>query len=146
MSDVKLAYGSVVTLTHGLNSLAAAALSTSDAIDNTTTLYEDILVEVLIADFAEAGNVLVPIYASSSMDGSSYSRADAANIGMLASVGHMSIIGTGAWRSRAFSLRAAFRGTLPPYTKIHAYNDAGATLASSGNGITYRGVYRTITA
>lgn len=145
MSSFKNKYVAATALTiTGFNSLAAAGLASSDAIDNSTNLYLDFLVEFVIADFAEAGNGLLIFGASSSLDGTSYSRADSANLGALAPLGHFPVIGTGAWRTRAFSLARAFGGTLPPYAKVHVYNDAGTTLAATGNACQIVPVYREI--
>jgi hypothetical protein len=38
------------------------------------------------------------------------------------------------------SVAAAFNGAIPPYFKLVILNDAGVTLASSGNSVQYVGV------
>jgi hypothetical protein len=136
-------YATATSLTFAsLNSLMAANIALSDVIDNTSTKYLDILVHFTIADFAEAGNFLALFFATSSLDNVDYTTVDPANLGAMAALGHLPLIGAGAWRSRAFSLARAFGGSLPPYTKVAVYNDAGANFAGSGNSCQIIGVKR----
>lgn len=144
MATVKTGYGTATAITwsgQGLNSLTNATYSAaSDTIDNTSNLYLDMLVEVEIADIAEAGNFQVVLYVTSSVDGTDFSTTQAQNMAYLGTVSTPS--GTaGTWRSRAFSVAAAFGGVLPPKWKLVAYNDTGVTLASSANAAQYRGVF-----
>lgn len=144
-SSVKIAYATrTAVATTGMDSLATSGLSTSDAIDNSTNLYEDYLVEVFAASITPSGDQMLFIYCSSSLDGTNYSKTDSGNLGALAFLGHLPLINTGGWRSKAFSVAAAFKGRVPPYFKVHVFNSAGATLAASGNTIYQTGVYRTV--
>jgi hypothetical protein len=141
-TDLKLKYGSATALTvTGLNSLAAAAYATSNAVDNTTNLYLDYLIELTIANVAEAGNLQAAVYAISSLDGTNYSDNQSGNQPYAFKyVGMLPLNGTGPWRSAAMSVSAAFNGSIPPYFKIVILNDAGVTLAASGNSVQYVGV------
>ena len=149
MATVKTAYGTATAITwtgQGLNSLPSADYTDqSDPIDNTTNLYLDALVEVEIANIAEAGNYQVVLYVTSSVDGTDFSThtgspAEPQNLAYLGTVPITSGIGTTV-RSRAFSVAAAFGGVMPPKWKLVAYNDVGVALASSANAAQYRGVY-----
>jgi len=149
MATVKTGYGTATAITwtgQGLNSLTNAQYTDgSDTIDNTSSLYLDALVEVEIADIVEAGNFQVVIYAMSSVDGTDFSTHTNASAQPqnLAYVGTVSVpSGTaGTWRSRAFSVAAAFGGVLPPKWKLVAYNDTGVSLAASANAAQWRGVF-----
>jgi hypothetical protein len=141
MADIKVKYGTTTSLTISLNSLANGSIVASSDVVNTTDLFVDVLVELVIADVAEAGNKQVLIYASSSVDETNFSEAVAANRQQMAYVGAVSVNGTGPHRSRAFSVAAAFGGVIPPEFRIVAYNDSGVALASSGNSAQYRGVH-----
>ena len=146
MADAKWAYPAGAAYTITLNSLASAGYVTGNEVDNTTNLYLDYLAEFVIADVTEAGNKQIVIFAISSLDGTNYSDAPSttkpqANASF---VGTISLDGTGAYRSKAMSVAAAFGGILPPKFKLVAYNDAGVSLAASGNSAYLRGVYHTI--
>ena len=142
MADLKIKYGSATALTvTGLNSLASTGYATSDAINNTTNLFVDILVELTAANIVEAGNFQLAVYAISSLDGTNYSDNQSGNQPYAFKyVGVLPVNGTGPWRSAAMSLAAAFNGTLPPYVKLVVYNNAGISLAASGNSIQYVGI------
>ena len=141
-TDLKLKYGSATALTvTGLNSLASAGYATSNAVDNTTNLYLDYLVELTVANVVEAGNFQLTVYAISSLDGTNYSDNQTNNQPWAFKyVGLLPVNGTGPWRSAAMSVASAFNGSIPPYFKIVVYNDAGVTLAASGNSVQYVGV------
>jgi hypothetical protein len=86
----------------------------------------------------------VVVYATSSVDGTNYSEDTTGNAQLMAFVGAVSMAGTPTapgWRSRAFSLAAAFGGTVPPKWKLVFLNDNSTTaLNSTGNSVQYRGV------
>lgn len=146
MADVKFAYPAGGAYSISLDGLASGGYVTGAEVDNTTNAYLDYLVEFVIADVAEAGNKQVVIFAINSLDGTNYSDAPSATKpqGNAAWVGVISLDGTGPYRSKAFSIAAAFGGPLPPKVKLVAYNDAGIALAASGNSAYIRGVYNTI--
>lgn len=141
-SDLKIKYGAATALTvTGLNSLASGSYATSDAVNNTTNLYLDYLVELTVANVVEAGNFQAVVYAISSLDGTNYSDNQSTNQPYAFKyVGMLPLNGTGPWRSAAMSVAAAFNGTIPPYFKLVILNDAGVTLAASGNSVQYVGV------
>lgn len=149
MATVKTGFGTATAITwsaNGLNSRGNASYTDlSDTIDNTSDLYLDALVEVEIADIAEAGNYQVVLYVASSVDGTDFSTHSNASPQPqnLAYLGTVSLPSgsAGTWRSRAFSVAAAFGGVMPPKWKLAAYNDSGVSLAASGNAAQYRGVF-----
>lgn len=140
MANIKAQYGTATSLNvTGLNSLAGGSYATSDAVDNGTDLALDVMIEVTIADIVEAGNKQVVVYAISSVDGTNYSDNQSGNPQAMAFVGAVPMNGTGAWRSRAMSLAAAFGGFVPPKWKLVLLNDNSSTaLAGSGNSVQYR--------
>lgn len=141
-TDLKLKYGSATALTvTGLNSLANNSFATSDAINNTTNLYLDYIVELTVANIAEGYNLQIAVYAISSLDGTNYSDNQSTNIPFAAKyVGTLPINGAGPWRSAGMSVAAAFNGAIPPYFKLVILNEGGAALAASGNSVQYVGV------
>ena len=144
MADIKLKYDAATAIAITIDNVVAGAIATSSAIDNSANLYRDILIEVSIADIAEAGNFIANLYLSSSVDGTNYSMANSANLGIAAFLGSVPLIGAGTWRSRAFSAARAFGGTLPPYIKLVVYNDSGVSFAASGNSAQMIGVFETV--
>lgn len=130
-STIKIAYGTPASLTFpGINSLASGSQDVSSAVDNTTLLADDYSVEITIAEIAESGNAQVIVYALSSVDGSTFSDTALPN---MARVGFIDLTGTGPQTMSLRSIANVFGGVVPPYFKIVVYNDAGASLASSGN-------------
>ena len=145
MADIKLKYATAQSLTvSGLNSLSGGAYTTSNEVDNTSTLYVDVLVEILIADISESGNQQVKVFAISSLDGTNFSGGFSDNPNNMIFVGSIPTKGDGSsgkWRSQAFSMASAFR-TLPPKFKLVFHNDNGAVaLASTGNSVQYIGIH-----
>lgn len=144
MASTKLAYATPTSVTvTGFNSLSSGSFATSDAIDNSSSLYLDYLVEVVVADVVEAGNKQIVVYGISSVDGTNYSDNQSGNPNAMAVVGILPVNGTGSWRSRAFSVAQAFGGVVPPKFKLVIFNDAGVSLSSSGNSVQVVGVYAT---
>lgn len=134
-STIQVAYGTLQTLTvSGLNSLAAGSAAFSSAVSNTTLLADDYLIECVIADITESGDQQVLVVAVSSLDGTNFS--DITQQSNWRRIGYLAIIGTGPFRMPAGSLAQAFGGVVPPSFKIGVFNDAGASLASSGNSVT----------
>ncbi len=157
MSDTKESLPAVVSLTITLNSLASSATAgrESTAVDNTTNLYLDALVEVLLSfpNSAPANDKAVYLWAYDSLDGTNYAGtctgSDAAytrqNPTVLALLGVIPVPTQNIpYRSRAFSVAQAFGGVLPPKWGIVVQNYAGQTLNASLNSAQFRPVYRTI--
>ncbi len=159
-SDIKQSYQAAQTLTTtNLQSLGSSATAgwQSDVVDNTSNLFDDALVQVVV-DFANtspANNKAVYVYAYSGLE-TTYTNPCTGTEGTLTvpdiTANPLSIkrIGTIPYttqdevaESQVFSVAAAFGGILPPKWGIAIMNYSGAALASSGNTAKYRGVYYT---
>lgn len=170
MTDLKEAFGSVVSMTiTNLNSLASSNTAgwMSAAIDNSANLYLDYLVQIKLAavNTAPTNSKALYVYASGLADDSTsdYGTTGAASggapsgsegtitfpavdsnpviiprIGTIPYVGQNAIIIT-----PPFSVAAAFNGIIPAKFVLLIINHSGMTLASSGNYVKHRGVYRT---
>jgi len=144
MADIKLKYQSATQGLNvaGFNSLAGATYVESDAVDNQSDLFIDVMVEVTVADIVEAGNKQLVVYALDSVDGTNYSDYQSTNPQGMRLLGVVPMNGTGPWRSAMMSLASAFGGVVPPKWKVVVYNDNSTTaLAGSGNSVQYRGIH-----
>lgn len=161
MSDIKLAYQAVQTMTvTNLHSLANSATNgwQSDVVDNTSNLYEDALVQVVVdfANTAPANERAVFVFAYAGLN-TTYSNPATGTEGTItipslaATPTCLRQIGSIPYgtqdevaESSPMSVAAAFGGILPPKWGIVLINYSGAALGASGNSVTYRGVYRTL--
>ena len=144
MADIKLKYQSATqSLTvSGFNSLASGSYATSNAVDNESDLFVDVMVEVTVADMVESTNKQVLVYIINSVDSTNYSDNQSTNPAGMRLLGIVPMNGTGPWRSSMMSVASAFGGVVPPKWKVVLYNDNGSTaLAGSGNTVQYRGIY-----
>lgn len=161
MANVALAYGSQNSLTvTNLHSLANSATTVwrSAAVDNTSDLWEDAQVVVTLAFSGTApGNSRCAYVYAYSGDGSDYARPAngsegtttipdvTTNANALRLLGVVPYNTTGETvRTCAFSVAAAFGGSLPPKWGVCIVNHSGAALASSGSSVVWRGVRRTV--
>jgi hypothetical protein len=142
-SAVTTEYGSATSLTITLNSLANGSLATSSAIDiaGASSSVTDVMVELNIASITPSGNKQVVVYAVSSLDGTNF--ADNTQVDNLMWLGTVTLSAGVASRSESFSVLDAY-GSLPPSVKIVVQNDAGVSLAASGNSAQYRFAYDTV--
>ena len=153
MSTNKALYGinnQAITIT--LNGLAAGAARCSLAVDNTSNLFLDALVQLKLTtgNATEVGNVEIFAYGTAN-GGSDYgddvSGTDAAATltipPNLKLIGTMTMPNPGAantvYRSNPMSVAAAFGGRLPDHWGIVVMNNANA-LNSSGCSAWYQGV------
>ena len=161
MADVKLALSTVQTMTvTALNSLASSATAgwQSAVVDNTTDLYEDALLQVVIdgANTAPANSKAAYIFAYAGLN-TTYTNPASGSQGAItlldvtANPQAMPLIGVLPYtttdevaESRVMSVAAGFGGVLPPKWGVVIINHSGAATAASGNSVTWRGVYRTV--
>jgi hypothetical protein len=133
--DMKLAYGTATSLTvTGIGTLANATNATSSTVDNTTTLFIDVLLEVVFATASGAvATGTLEVWAKGSIDNSDFdddSNDRLVAICVLAAAGVQT-------RKRVVGLAQAFGGTLPPYWQIRIRNSTGAALTSAS--VSYTG-------
>lgn len=156
MSDIKQAFGSSAALTITLASLASSAARESVAVDNTSDLYEDTLVTVIVtlAAGGPAGDKAVNVYAYGSEDGSSYTDnatgSDAAitlrSPTNLRLIGVISAPDSGGlvYKSNPMNVAVAFGGVMPRKWGIVVENATGLAFHTSGCSASASGVYHTV--
>lgn len=159
MASTKVAYGSSTPLTLMLASLASSATAGREctAVDNSSNLYIDALVQVKVAlqSGTPADDKAVYVYAYGAEDGATYSGSatgsDAAIT--LKAPTPMQVIGiiptpdSGAltYKGQPMSVAAAFGGYLPRKWGIVVRNYSGVTLSATEGDHSYKytGVYYT---
>lgn len=157
MATVNVAYGSRTQITWTLDSLASSATAgrESTAVDNSSNLYLDALVTVVLTypNSAPANHKGVYIFAYG-YDGTSYdgyaTGSDAAytfdditaNGQNLKQIGFMTMIQNKTQKA-TFSIASAFGGVLPRGWGLVALNYSGQTLSTSCTAY-YRGITTTV--
>lgn len=153
-----LVYSSVQTMTvtnlHSNTSSLTAAWA-SAVVDNTSTIYIDALVQVVLdfANTAPANDKAAYIYAYGGIETGVYSNpisgseGDVTLLDISANPNNLRLIGTMPYgtadeivESSPMSVANAFGGVLPAYWGIVIANYTGAALAASGNTVKWRGV------
>lgn len=157
MATFKMSYASVASITITLASLGASATVGREgtAINNSTNLYDDVL---LFGAF-ETGTVAAPkqvlLYVGGSIDGGTtytgtltgsdagFTRKDPTVLRPLAVVPAVTNSFIHHWGP--FSLAQALGGVLPEKWSVAFFNDTGAALsATAGNNyVKYQGIYVT---
>lgn len=153
-TTIKSSYGTnnqAITCT--ITSLGSAGQRGSTAVDNTTNLFLDVLVQVQIKTNASGTSATgtVNIYAYGTADGGTvYSDGVSGTDGAvtLSTPPNMRIIGVinananaTTYDSPPFSVAAAFGGILPDHWGIVVENLTGATLDASVGSAWYQGIY-----
>lgn len=165
MADVKLAFGTATAFTKTNANIASSATAgwMSNAIDNTSNLFLDALVnfELAAVNTAPADSKAIFIYAYGLVDSaaSDYtSTGDGTPAGSEGTLTFPNVTTQGIVMPRIgiipywvqnkainggpFSVASAFGGILPPKWGVAMINHSGMTL--SVTDIYYRGVYRTV--
>jgi len=132
MANVAVAYGAEASLTiSGLATLANATLSSA----STTISPSGNVLDYLISVNCTVGTIVAPasysVYAFSSLDNVTFSDSSGTppqNGRLLGTVSTPT--STTAYPSPAFSVAAAFSGTLPPNFQIRVYNNSGAAFTA----------------
>jgi len=150
-------YSNVQTMvTTNLQSLVSSATTgwQSAVVDNTTTTYDDALVQVVLAfdNVAPANSKCAFVFAYSGLD-TTYAYPATGTQGtvtlqdittnptalrLIGTIPHLAANTT--IQSSCMSVAAAFGGALPPKWGIIIVNHSGAALKSSGSSVTWRGV------
>lgn len=137
MATIKIDYDTDTALTvTGLATLANGSSATSATIDNSSTQYLDILLEVKVTTGAGATiNTWVEVWAKPSIDNTDFST-DFADFW----ISNISVPVAGAASYRAvLSVAAAFPGgVISPYLQIRLKNSTGAALTAGT--VSYMGV------
>jgi hypothetical protein len=161
-STLKLAFGTVTAMTvTNLNSLASSATAgwQSAVVDNTSDLYEDAHVQVVVdmANTSPANDKTLYVFAYAGLettytDPASGSEGTITLTNITTTGQNLKLIGTLAYEtadmvieSAVFSVAAAFGGILPRKWGLVIINYTGAAIAGSGNTVKWTGVYRTAT-
>jgi hypothetical protein len=155
MADIKSKYGtSNQAITCALASLANNGARSGAAIDNTTNLFLDALVQVKVKSGASsvAATGYVNVYAYATADGgTSYPEGAGTDVGVtltsptnLRLIGSMNVVANATtYISEPMSVAAAFGNVLPDHWGIVIENKTGAALDSTeGNHAKfYQGAY-----
>ena len=148
--DLKLKYGtanSAITCT--ITSLATNTLRGSTAVDNTSNLFDDALVQVQVktntSGTNSAGYVNVYAYATSATTyPGGFNGVDGAYSGLVANLRPLDRFSTTAnntiYTSNVISVASAFNDKLPSSWGIVVENQSGATLDASVGSAWYQGV------
>lgn len=150
----KAAYGtSNQTITITIASLGSGSSQSSAAVDNTSNLFLDALVQIKIksAGSSTSSTGFVNVYAYGSSDGgTSYPEGAGTNTSVTLTappnvrlIGFLNVVANSTtYISEPFSVAAAFGGSLPAFWGIILQNNSGATLdATAGNHFAiYQGV------
>ncbi len=157
MADIQAKYGTnnqAITIT--LNALADDGYRESTAVDNSTNLFLDALVQLKlnVTAGAPAGDKNCLVYAFGSADGgTTYSGgatgADAAYGGVAGQlIDNCKLLGivtldaaSEVFESDVFSVASAFGGVMPDHWGIIVMNQSGQVLADANNSAFYQGVY-----
>jgi hypothetical protein len=155
MTTLNEKIGSSTSITCTMNSLAASATvgRQSTAIDNSSNLYVDALVSVIISTSSSslAAPNVVNVYVSGSQDGTNYDQ-DTAVMGTsdagytidsptnlrLAAIINCST--SSKVYNKTFSVAQLFGGVMPDKWIVVVVNNTGQALASSGNSMSYSGI------
>lgn len=159
-ADLKIKYDTEFTiLSTGINSLGQSTTAGFAAaeIDNTTNLYDDVLIVAQFVWSTGTPTGYMELYALGSNDGTiysgdtsysgtgaSYTLASAGKTGNMNFLGIVDPIAASSTRQGVFSLASAFGGRVPPFWTVVVLNNTGATaLASSGSTVKGRGIWYT---
>lgn len=159
MASIKVAYGTSTALTITLASLASSATvgRESTAVDNTSNLWVDAIVQVKVAlqSGSAANDKAVYVYAYGSEDGATYTdNATGSDAGItLRSPTNMRLIGVipvpdggvATYESQPMSVATAFGGHMPRKWGIVVRNYSGLALSATEGDHSYKytGVYYT---
>jgi hypothetical protein len=131
MAVLKPLYGTKTAITITLDGLANGSVATSNAIDNSTNLFQDFLIELIIAGTA-AVNAFLDIRLLSSEDNTNFGTWES---GIPLGTIDLSVTPQTAYFSL---LNALFQA--PKYFKVAVKNKSGNALAASGNSASYQGI------
>lgn len=133
MAVLKTKYGTFsADIASGLNSLVTGSVATSSAVDNSSSLAQDFIIEVYI-DGTAATNAFLEVRCAVSSDGGT-------NYGTWESAIPLGFIDLSVDQQRATFSLASSMFVAPQRFKILVKNVTGSSLAASGNYIKYQEV------
>lgn len=153
MSTIRIQYGTAnQTITITLTSLANAAAREATALDFSSLKPLDVLIQFKTKTGAgSASTGYLNVYAAGSADGGTTYGDNVAGTGddvvtlvappNITPIGRLSVpAASTAYKSRAFSLAAAFGGVIPDHVVIVIENQSGAALNATGSdhGVWYQ--------
>ena len=162
MATTKTAYSAATALTvTNLHSLASSATAgwQSSVVDNTTDLYLDAIVQVVLdfANTAPANSKGAYVFAYGGLESGVYSNPASGTQGSITLLDvtttpqNLRTLGFLPYTTAdevaegsPLSVAAAFGGVLPPYWGLVIINHSGAALAASGNTVKWRGLTQTV--
>lgn len=151
-TTTKAVYGTQnQSITCTITSLTTGSSRQSTAIDNTTNLYLDSLVSIIVKSGASstATTGTVVVYAAGTSDGTNYTdNADGPDGSFtptsptnLKIIGIVNVVANATtYYGGPFSVAAAFGGILPEKYTIVVTNSTGGTLDASVGSLNYQGV------
>lgn len=157
-ADIKQKFDTTFNImTTDLNSLAQSTTAgrVSAEVDNTTNLYDDVIIVAQIVFSTGTPTGVFEVYALGSNDGTiyggdtsysgtgaSYTIGSAGKMQNFAYLGGVDPVSASSTRQGVFSLATAFGGRVPAFWALFVLVNTGATsLASSGSTITGRGLW-----
>lgn len=156
MATVKISYAASAAITCTLTSIADSAARQSAAVDNSSTLYLDAMVQVKVklATGTPANQKLIYVFVYGSEDGATYSDnasgSDAAitlrvptNM-KLADVIQTPDLGGLTYPGNPFSVASCFGGILPRKWGIAVANYTGVAFDTTGHTTTFTGITQTV--
>jgi hypothetical protein len=138
-----LVYGSNnQTITISLNSLADGATVFSSEISNTSDLFLDVLIRVIVLTESSAIDATgyITVFVVASADGAGGTYPDGANDELKPIMVFNANVASTTYNSPLASIASAFGGVVPEKFKIGVKNDTGNALESTGNSAHYQGI------
>jgi len=132
MAVAKPLYGSKTSISISLNGLSNGSIAISDTIDNSSTLYEDFLIEVVISG-TTSSNAFCEVRLLPSEDGTNFATWDNG-----IPLGIVDLSSSSPQRAHFSLLGVLYKA--PQYFKIAVKNNTGSALSSSGNSASYQGI------
>lgn len=124
----KQKFAAEVALTIALNNLANGSVATSDAVDNSSNLYDEIITETKI-DGTAAATAWLDLRVAASIDGGTDYSTWESIYAILPAI------------DLSVDLQKAHRRFVAPQSwKLMVKNSTGAALAASGNSASYQGI------
>lgn len=156
MSDIKIAYGADTTITITLASLANSSYRESNAIDNSSDKFLDVILSLTIKSGASApsGEKVLKVFFYASEDGTNLTDNATGSDASITPRSPTNLLGPMYIQTPTAAvtyivntpIAQFFGGVIPPKWGIVIQNAVGAALDTTGGNhvVKYRGVYQTV--